>query len=353
MFGDLYRGRRVFVTGHTGFKGSWLTLWLHHLGAEVHGFALEPPTTPSLYELAGLDGLLASDTIGDVRDSASLAGAMRACGPEIVFHLAAQPLVRRSYADPRETFETNVMGTVNVLEAVRAVPAVRVCQIVTSDKCYENDGRGVGFRESDRIGGGDPYSSSKGCAELVVSSYARSQLLPADVCLSSVRAGNVIGAGDWAEDRIVPDCVRAHLRGAGVVLRNPAAVRPWQHVLEPLAGYLHLAARQRREPRRFAGAWNFGPLESGHCTVAELAAMIGQAWGADPVTRPAATVPPGPAEAPVLRLDVTKARERLGWRPVLSLPEAVERTVRGYRRQASRPDAAELRETCLSDIASY
>jgi CDP-glucose 4,6-dehydratase len=358
-FGGVFRGRRVFVTGHTGFKGGWLALWLAELGAEVHGYALEAPTTPSLFEEGRVEPVLASHRVGDVRDAAGLAAALRAARPEIVFHLAAQPLVRSSYDAPAETYEVNVMGTVNLLDAVRAADSVRVCQVVTSDKCYENREWVYGYRENDPMGGFDPYSSSKGCAELVVAAYRRS-FFPVErigehgVSLSSVRAGNVIGGGDWALDRIVPDCIRALERGESVLVRNPRAVRPWQHVLEPLAGYLHLAATQVASPALGADGWNFGPTAAGSVPVAEIVEALAGEWGGGrwhtPAPAPGAAAP---HEAHLLKLDITKAQTVLGWRPAYEVREAVAETTRWYRARHEAGSSFDGGALCREQIGRY
>jgi CDP-glucose 4,6-dehydratase len=356
-----FAGRPVLVTGHTGFKGAWLCLWLRELGAEVHGFSLPPPTAPSLYADARLGELLASEALADVRDAAAVEGVVRRARPEVVFHLAAQPLVRRSYREPRATWETNVLGTVNVLEAVRTVPGVRVCQVITSDKCYENPSQVCAFRETDPMGGHDPYSASKGAAELAVAAWRRS-FFPPDrvaehgVSLSSARAGNVIGGGDWAEDRILPDCVRALARGEPVPVRNPAAVRPWQHVLEPLSGYLRLAARQLDEPRAFADGFNFGPPPAGNLTVGAVADLVVRHWGAGRWEhRPAGTAGPRDRlhEAAFLKLDITKATTLLDWRPLFTPEEAIAATVAWYRRRHSEDAAFDARAACRRQIADY
>lgn len=356
-----FAGRRVLVTGHTGFKGAWLALWLHELGAEVHGMALAPEV-PSLFAEAAVEELLASHTIADVRSAPEVGGCVRRVRPEVVFHLAAQPLVRRSYREPAATWDTNVMGTVNVLEAVRETPGVRVCQVVTSDKCYENPGQVCAFRETDPMGGHDPYSSSKGAVELAVAAWRRSYFPPErvrdhGVSLSSVRAGNVIGGGDWAEDRIIPDCVRALAAGRPVPVRNPAAVRPWQHVLEPLSGYLALAARQWEEPAGFADGYNFGPLPAGNLTVGRVAELAVAAWGGGGLEH----APParGPAdgdrlhEASFLKLDITKATTLLDWSPAMTAAEAVTETVRWYRQRHQEGAGFDARAACRRQIAEY
>ncbi|MGI9179348.1 MAG: CDP-glucose 4,6-dehydratase [Longimicrobiaceae bacterium] len=350
-FGGVFQGRRVFLTGHTGFKGSWLALWLAELGAEVHGYALAPPTQPSLFAEAGIESRLASHRIADVRDAPALARALREIQPELVFHLAAQPLVRYSYAEPRETYEANVMGTVNLLEAVRGVDTVRVCQVVTTDKCYENREWVYAYRENDALGGYDPYSSSKACAELVVSAYRRSFFPPEHrVSLASARAGNVIGGGDWALDRIIPDCIRALEAERSIPVRNPQAVRPWQHVLEPLSGYLLLAARQWEEPARFADAWNFGPTAAGHLTVRELLELLLAEWGEGEWETPD-TERAAPHEAGFLKLDITKANSLLGWYPVYDAAEAVRASVEWYRERYD--SGAAVAEMCVRQIEAY
>ncbi|MGZ5037653.1 MAG: CDP-glucose 4,6-dehydratase [Usitatibacter sp.] len=326
MFGDRYRGRRVLLTGHTGFKGSWLALWLRELGANVAGIALAPDTQPNHWDLLGLD---LPDHRIDIRDRAALGAAVEAIAPEIVFHLAAQPLVRRSYRDPLETWSTNVMGTANLLEACRASDAVRAIVVVTSDKCYENSGAARAYREDDRLGGHDPYSASKAAAELVAASY-RSAFFGADSSplLATARAGNVIGGGDWAEDRLVPDLVRAVAAGASLEIRSPNATRPWQHVLESLSGYLLLGQRLLEGGGEFAEAWNFGPLAEGNRTVAELLSGMARHW---PRLAWHATGAAQPHEALLLQLDIGKARERLGWRPAWTFAEAVDATAAWYR----------------------
>jgi CDP-glucose 4,6-dehydratase len=363
MFRDLYRNKAVFLTGHTGFKGAWLSLWLAELGARVHGYSLEPPTEPNLFNEADVQSRLASHRIADVRDAAALAAAVRETQPQIVFHLAAQSLVRRSYREPRATYETNVLGTVNLLEAIRATQGVRVCQVITSDKCYENREWVYPYREVEPMGGADPYSSSKGCAELVVAAYRRSYFDPAHLdshgpSLSSARAGNVIGGGDWAEDRVIPDCIRAVSQGKVIGIRNPNAIRPWQHVLEPLSGYLHLAAAQYEDPAGFAGAWNFGPLETEHLTVRDLVEEVIRQWGGgewqkEPAVSNEAARPTSLHEATSLRLDVTKAMSALHWRPVLSVSEAVGQTTQWYRAQALGRGSFDAQRTCVEQIHAY
>ncbi len=356
LFDGVYRGSRVLLTGHTGFKGSWLALWLAELGAEVHGYALAPPTDPSLFEAAGVRDVLASHRIADVRDHAALQQCMQQVRPDMVFHLAAQPLVRLSYSEPRETYETNVMGTVNLLEAVRQCDSVRVCQVITSDKCYENHEWVYAYRENDPMGGYDPYSNSKGCAELVVSAYRQSFFNPQDVqrhgvSLATARAGNVIGGGDWAEDRIIPDCMRALSRGETIRVRNPHAIRPWQHVLEPLSGYLWLAARQWLRPGTFEGAWNFGPTGAGNIDVRRIVEQVVAAWGEGGWTAPESDSD-ALHEANFLKLDITKASSLLGWGPVCTVPEAVSDTVAWYRAY-DKESVDDVRGFTLGQIAAY
>jgi CDP-glucose 4,6-dehydratase len=343
-----YTGARVLLTGHTGFKGAWLALWLTSLGAEVHGFALEPPSDPSLFVEAGVDAVIASSTIADVRDRDAVLRATRSAAPTHVFHLAAQPLVRLSYETPAETFDTNVMGTVNVLDAARQQSTVRSIVVVTSDKCYENVEWEYAYREADAMGGKDPYSASKGAVEIVAASYRRSYFADGRVGFASGRAGNVIGGGDWAVDRIVPDCVRALAAGEPISIRNPGAIRPWQHVLEPLAGYLVVGARAAADPARWSGAWNFGPLPDGHVDVGSIADLAVANWGAGSWQHDAPEV--APAEANLLRLDASKAMSQLGWSPVWSVPQAVAETIAWYRAHASGADA---RAITLEQINAY
>jgi CDP-glucose 4,6-dehydratase len=327
---SFWPSRRVFITGHTGFKGSWLALWLHEMGADVTGFALDPPTTPSLFERARI-GELIHDHRGDVRDLAATHGKMAAANPEIVFHLAAQSLVRTSYDDPIGTYATNVMGTAHVLEAARRARP-RVVIVVTSDKCYENREWLWPYREDEPLGGHDPYSSSKACAEIVTAAFRSS--FRDGPSIASVRAGNVIGGGDWAVDRLVPDCVRAFERGQCVKIRNPKATRPWQHVLEPLSGYVILAQRLFTEGERFAGAWNFGPGEDDVVPVATVVDRLANAWGIDHAWEREGQ--DGPHEAGSLKLDSSRARTLLGWRPRLRLSEALDWVVAWSREGDAR-----------------
>jgi len=341
---SFWRGKRVFITGHTGFKGSWLALWLADMGAQVTGFALPPPTVPSLFEVAGVARRM-RHILGDVTDLAALTSAMRAARPEVVLHLAAQSLVRLSYDEPVSTFATNLMGTVNVLDAVRQTHGVRAVVCVTSDKCYENRESGQAYREDDAMGGYDPYSSSKGCSELAVSAYRRSFFNPdkiADhgVAVASGRAGNVIGGGDWAKDRLVPDLMRGFAAGARPLIRFPSAVRPWQHVLEPLGGYLLLAQKLWTGDKTAAEGWNFGPAESDAQPVRWIADHVADLWGEGAGWDE--TGEPQPHEAGHLNLDCAKARERLGWTPAWNLAEGLSRTVAWHKGFSSGVDVAEL-----------
>jgi CDP-glucose 4,6-dehydratase len=338
---ETYAGRTVFVTGHTGFKGAWLTEWLRTLGADVTGYALDPPTLPNLFDALEL-GTRVRHVVADVRHQDRLAAEVQAAQPSVIFHLAAQAVVRRAYAEPRETFATNVMGTVNVLEAARACPSVRAVVIVTSDKCYQNHESGAAFRETDSMGGRDPYSASKGCAELVTAAYRESFFAGGaeGVTVATVRAGNVIGGGDWAADRIIPDCVRALAAGEPIVVRNPDAVRPWQHVLEPLSGYLWLAAGMLRDGPRYQGAWNFGPTDGDDArSVRWVVERFLEEWGSGSWTTPA-DAGPQPHEAHALRLDSSKAREQLDWSPAWDAQTAVRQTASWYREYYRAPASA-------------
>ena len=346
-----FGGRRVLVTGHTGFKGGWLALWLHRLGAKVVGVALPPRPGPSFYESVKL-GSLIDDRRGDITSADEFAKAVAGVDPDFVFHLAAQAFVRQSYDTPVDTYLTNVVGTAVVLDAVRRMPSVRSIVVVTSDKCYENREWVWGYRETDHLGGADPYSSSKGCTELVASAYRRSFFAnPAGAQLASVRAGNVIGGGDWGPDRLVPDIMRATLNRTPVRIRNPRSIRPWQHVLDPLFGYLLLAAKLLEDGPRFAGAWNFGPETGEIVEVETLAREIGRAWGKNGPDFTWDKQTEGPHEASILRLDSTKARTLLGWRPRLGLRDTVQLTVEWY--QAFGQGKSALREISEEQIARY
>lgn len=339
-----WKGRSVFVTGHTGFKGSWLCLLLEELGAKVSGYALPPPSDPSLFDAAGIGGSVDS-TIADIRDCEAVLAAMRAAAPEIVFHLAAQPLVRYSYDHPVETYATNVMGTVHVLDAARALGTVKAFVAVTSDKCYENREWVYPYRETDPMGGHDPYSSSKGCAELVVAAYRASYFAPARLAehgtaLASVRAGNVIGGGDWALDRLVPDLVRAFEAGETPVIRSPGAVRPWQHVLEALVGYVEIAERLLAGEAKVADAWNFGPADEDAWPVAWIANRMAESWGVESGWQD--WQGEVPHEAGLLKLDCSKARTELGWRPRMTLDASIDSIVAWHKSFAAGESAREI-----------
>lgn len=350
--GNFWRGRRVFLTGHTGFKGAWLSLWLADLGAEVTGFALPPATNPNLFDLARVSGDLASIE-GDIRDLDAVIAALRRARAEVVIHMAAQSLVRVSYVEPVETFAANVMGTAHVLEAVRRVGGVASVVIVTSDKCYENRETGEAYREESPMGGHDPYSASKGAAELAVAAWRRSYFLPEHLAehgvgVASVRAGNVIGGGDWARDRLVPDLLAAFAAGEPARLRYPQAVRPWQHVLEPLGGYLIVAERLASGDAGAALAWNFGPAAADTRTVAEVADRLAALWAEGARWLPAEGE--APHEAGLLALDCRRARDRLGWRPTWSLDEALKRVVSWRKAFAAGEDPRAL---CLARIREH
>jgi CDP-glucose 4,6-dehydratase len=350
-----FRGTSVFVTGHTGFKGSWLSLWLHRLGARVTGYALPPHTTPSNFVASGVRELLAGHHEADLRDAARLQAALRDARPDFVFHLAAQPLVRESYRVPVESWDVNVLGTARLLDTIRSLGRPCAVVVVTSDKCYENDGRGRGYAETDPLGGHDPYSASKGACELLVSSFRRSFFPPERVKdhgirVASARAGNVIGGGDWAPDRIVTDLVGHLAKGLPVPVRNPSAVRPWQHVLEPLSAYLLLAARMAADPDpRWCSAWNFGPRAGDAVTVRELVTRFCEAWGGGRWED--RSDPKAPHEAATLTLNIDKAARDLGWEPRWPLESAVARTAAWYRafQDGRRPP----RDLCLEDVAAY
>ena len=351
-FRNTYKNKKVLVTGHTGFKGGWLSLWLTQLGARVIGYSLEPPTEPNLFEAISLEDKL-THISGDVRDEGHLHSVFEEHQPEIVFHLAAQPLVRLSYEEPRLTYETNIMGTVNVLEATRKTGCVRVCIVVTSDKCYENRELDYEYKEPDPMGGYDPYSSSKGCAELVTSAYRRSFFSSGqgrNVALSSVRAGNVIGGGDWGKDRIIPDCMRIFSRGEKINLRSPAAVRPWQYVLEPLSGYLRLGALMYEDATSYSGPWNFGPDDASAITVEELVKLAVKYYGGGAYTK---DISSHPHEVNLLKLDTSQARTRLGWQTVYNVFTDIERTVNWYKSFYKDMGRAELHRLTVREIQEY
>jgi CDP-glucose 4,6-dehydratase len=350
LFQQSFSGKKILITGHTGFKGSWLAFWLHHLGAKVVGYALPPNTKPSNFDALGLGKLIVNE-FGDVRDARKIFSVVKKHKPEFVLHLAAQPLVRYSYKNPHETYETNIMGLVNVFEAIRKVSSVKFVLNVTSDKCYENVERIWGYRENEPMGGYDPYSSSKGCAELITSAYRRSffQNASSPVLLASGRAGNVIGGGDWALDRIIPDSVRAIARGQVLEIRNPGAIRPWQHVLEPLSGYLNTVSKMMSDGAAFAEGWNFGPKANEILTVEEIVKCFIANWkGNYKVTKSSQTQ----HEAHFLQLDCSKAFAQLGWQAALHVTEAVEMTVAWYKAYYSAK-SKNMQEFTLSQIRSY
>jgi CDP-glucose 4,6-dehydratase len=350
---DFWAGRRVYLTGHTGFKGGWLSLWLQSWGAEVTGYALPPATEPSLFDVIGLGHSMRSE-FGDVRDFPELLRSVSAAQPEIVFHLAAQSLVLSSYEDPITTVATNVLGTVHVLEAIRRTPSVRAAVIVTSDKCYENREWYWGYREDEAMGGRDPYSSSKGCAELVTAAYRNSFFVNASgqnsrCAVATARAGNVIGGGDWARDRLVPDLCRAFAAGKSAEIRNPSAVRPWQHVLDPLAGYITLA-HGLAEDCSYAQGWNFGPAADDAKAVEWVARKAADAWGEGAQWHAAEHDAAAPHEARYLKLDCSKANTLLGWFPTWRIGSAIERTVDWYKAHARH---AEMRDFSIGQLQDY
>jgi CDP-glucose 4,6-dehydratase len=355
MIFEVFNGKRVFITGHTGFKGSWLALWLHRLGAQVYGYALPPPTTPSNYALSHVKAVLSGEWIADIRDREQMKAALLACQPEVIFHLAAQPLVRASYREPFETFEVNVMGTASVLEGVRASgkPAAVIC--ITTDKCYENREREEGYAEDEPMGGYDPYSASKGAAEILIASYRRAFFHPESLAihgvqLASARAGNVVGGGDFAEDRIVVDLVKSVTSGTPALIRSPRAIRPWQHVLEPLSGYLTLAEKMLTSPSaQWCEGWNFGPEQESEKRVAELADRFMHAWGSGSWRD--VSSPDHLHEAMTLRLKIEKAKKKLGWIPTWSFEEMIQRTAHWYR--SVLLNGADARTACETDMNAY
>jgi CDP-glucose 4,6-dehydratase len=352
---SFWEKKRVFITGHTGFKGSWLCLWLHKLGAEVTGYALDPPTDPSLFELCGVDKFVHS-IISDVRDLKTLKLAISKARPEIVIHMAAQPLVRDSYANPVETYEINVMGTVNLLEAVRTCHGIRVAINITTDKCYENREWVWGYRENEPLGGYDPYSSSKACSEIVTAAYVQSffnidNYNSHGVALASARSGNVIGGGDWGKDRLLPDCFRSLLSGHKILIRNPEAIRPWQHVLEPLSGYLLLARKLYDEGAPYMGAWNFGPFDEDSKPVEWLVRRICEKWGDSADYE--AMRGNHPHEAHYLKLDCSKARTVLGWHPCWRLETAIDKAVEWFEAYRAGEKTEGLRNICFQQIEEY
>lgn len=349
-FHQFYKGKRVLVTGHTGFKGSWLSIWLHELGAEVIGVGLDPLTGRDNFVLSGIGKKIKADIRADIRDLERMKEIFAFYRPEIVFHLAAQPLVRLSYEMPVETYQTNVMGTIHIMEAIRATGSVKIGVLVTTDKCYENKEVMTGYKEDDPFGGYDPYSSSKGACEIAIQSWRRSFFNPDDygkkhqVSLASVRAGNVIGGGDWAKDRIVPDCIRALEAGNPIEIRSPKAVRPWEHVLEPLSGYLLLAKKMWEAPTTYCEGWNFGPEPESFCNVWEIASAIAGHFGQGELKD--VSTPDALHEANLLMLDINKAKSRLGWKPRLDARQSAALTAHWYKRYRSE----DVYQLCVDEI---
>jgi CDP-glucose 4,6-dehydratase len=344
---DFWKDKRVLITGHTGFKGSWLSFWLNSLGAKVCGYSLEAETTPNLFADLNLESLIKS-TIGDIRDLPKFTETLTEFQPEIVFHLAAQPLVRRSYRQPLETYTTNVIGTINILESIRQVSSVKSAVMITTDKVYENEERTFGYAETDRLGGFDPYSNSKACAELAVSSYRNSFFADGKCLIATARAGNVIGGGDWSEDRLLPDVFRSLIFGENLLIRNPNSVRPWQHTLEPLNGYMLLAEKLFAGNKDFANAWNFGPEDEDAQPVGFILDEIKQIWD----EKISWQIADGehPHETNLLKLDSSKSKNELGWKPKLSLPEALKLTSDWYK---SFKNKENLIETTQKQIEFY
>ena len=350
---SFWHNKKVFITGHTGFKGSWLCLWLHRLGVNVTGYSLNPPTNPSLFKLARVEKLVDSIT-GDVRDGKKLIKCLSEVKPEIVIHLAAQPLVRDSYQLPVDTYAINVMGTVNVLEAIRLYgDTVRAFINITTDKVYENREYLWAYQETEPLGGYDPYSNSKACSELVTTAYRNSYFNPGDykkhkIAVATARAGNVIGGGDWSKDRIVPDCIKAILTGKPILVRNPYAIRPWQHVLEPLSGYLCLAEKLCKDSPKYSESWNFGPVDNDCKPVEYLVKAICRQWGPEALFTFVKVK--GPHEAAFLKLDCSKAHARLGWRPRWNLEKALSATVAWYKTYSSKGD---VKDMCFKQIDEF
>lgn len=352
IFNNFYRGKRILVTGHTGFKGSWLSIWLHELGAEVIGVGLDPFTERDNYVLSGIGKKIKADIRADIRDGERMKSIFQEYQPEIVFHLAAQPLVRLSYDIPVETYETNVMGTINILEAIRVTDSVKVAVMITTDKCYENKEQIWGYRENEPMGGYDPYSSSKGAAEIAIASWRRSFFHPEQYkkhgkSIASVRAGNVIGGGDWALDRIIPDCIKALEDGETIDIRSPKAVRPWQHVLEPLSGYMLLAQKMWNEPTKYCEGWNFGPKTESISTVWDVATKVVENYGNGELTD--LSDPNALHEAKLLMLDISKAKFMLGWEPRMDINQTVALTVNWYK-QYRNESAYDI---CVKQIKQY
>ena len=352
IFDNFYKGKRVLITGHTGFKGSWLSVWLNELGAEVAGIGLDPATDRDNFVLTRIGEKIGADIRADIRDGERMKQIFKEFQPEIVFHLAAQPLVRLSYDIPVETYQTNVMGTINILEAIRATDSVKVGVMITTDKCYENKEQIWGYRENEPMGGYDPYSSSKGAAEIAIASWRRSYFNPEKYSdhgksIASVRAGNVVGGGDWALDRIIPDCIRALEAGHPIDIRSPKAIRPWQHVLEPLSGYLVLARKMWDCPTEYCEGWNFGPRAESISTVWEVASKVVEAYGSGELRD--LSDPNALHEAKLLMLDISKAKFRLGWEPRLDLSQTISLTTDWYKKYASEKPY----ELCVRQIKKY
>ena len=353
VFNNFYKGKRILVTGHTGFKGSWLSIWLHELGAEVFGVGLEPYTEKDNFVLSGIGNKIEADIRADVRDGQKMKEIFAEYQPEIVFHLAAQPLVRLSYEIPVDTYQTNVMGTINVMEAIRMTDSVKVGVMITTDKCYDNKEQMRGYKEDDPLGGYDPYSSSKGACEIAIQSWRRSFFNPDDygkghhVSLASVRAGNVIGGGDWSKDRIVPDCIRALEAGIPIEVRSPKAVRPWEHVLEPLSGYMLLAQKMWENPTEYCEGWNFGPEQESVLTVWEVSTAIIENFGHGELKDISARK--SLHEANLLMLDITKAKKRLGWKPRLDAKQCASLTSDWYKRYQKE----DVYDICIDEIQKF
>ncbi len=353
IFNNFYKGKRVFVTGHTGFKGSWLSIWLHELGAEVVGVANDPYSRRDNFVLSGIGSKMKADIRADIRDGKRMKEIFAEYQPEIVFHLAAQPLVRLSYEIPVETYEINVMGTINIMEAIRATKSVKVGVVITTDKCYDNCEMLEGYVETDPFGGYDPYSSSKGACEIAIQSWRRSFFNPAEygkkhtVSLASVRAGNVVGGGDWALDRIIPDCIRALEEGRVIDIRSPKAVRPWEHVLEPLSGYMMLAQKMWDSPTEFCEGWNFGPESEVVSTVWEVASEVIKNYGCGELKD--SSDPNAVHEANLLMLNIKKAKSRLGWKPSMNMQQCIQLVVDWYKRYKNE----DVYALCLEEIGKY
>ena len=344
---SFWKGKKVFLTGHTGFKGSWLSLWLEDMGSFVKGYSLQPNTEPSLFNVANVSFGIESE-FGDIRAYEKLKTSIESFSPEIILHLAAQPLVRESYEDPLGTYETNVMGTANLLQASRNLPNLKSIVIVTTDKCYENREWEWGYRENEAMGGYDPYSSSKGCAELVTSAFKRSFFQSTDVAIATARAGNVIGGGDWSKDRLIPDVLRSYNEGQQVVIRNPSATRPWQHVIEPLSGYLILAEELYNEGHAFAEPFNFGPRDEDCQSVESILNLINEVWTDCPGWK--LDDKANPHEARFLKLDISKAKDKLNWSPKWNLESSIKRIIDWNKAFNLRDN---MREKCINQIASY